>query len=308
MAKKGHESMMRAESKRFSRNFLIGVLFLVAAMFAVSTPQQAQAASSKTMIKAYNQFLAEHKSTMKLYNIVYIGGGPALVTKLWWYDFSTNRNYYTMHNTYADDVNGGGGRGYGGCSVYYYVNGKVKYLGEAFAVGGYKLVYWKNFGLVAKGDTLGTATPWRYYIKNGKLYNRLTAKSRYDWNRLLKAKVNNKTATSVSKYPFSYFKLGGRNITSLFNSTIKETPPAYFFDGVMGIYVGKSLKYGVRISWKLNPGWHASVYYGWETPIRNTSILSRRVYSDGVQVKIWKGTHGKAGYREEYFSLMREDY
>lgn len=173
------------------RNFLIVILFAV--LFTLAVPHvKANAASSKKMVKAYRTYVAKHKKTIKNYNIVYIGGGPALVANLWWMDYNTNRQTYTLHNKMSYDQYGvPTGMGYTGCDVYYYKKGKVRRIGEASATGGYRLVYLKNYGLIAKGDTIGTSTPWRYYIKKGKLYNKYTSQSKYKWkNHLLLAKKN----------------------------------------------------------------------------------------------------------------------
>lgn len=103
---------------------------------------------------------------------------------------------------------------------------------------------------------------------------------------------------AAAKYPFKYFKVGGKNIVRKFN---EDFAPAYFFDGIFDISGIKTLKKGAKISWKLNSGWHAEVYYNWNKKLRNGRRLTRfNKNQDCIGVHVWKGKkRNKKTYREQ---------
>lgn len=113
---------------------------------------------------------------------------------------------------------------------------------------------------------------------------------------------------AASRYPFRYFKVGGRNITSRINRIVNDAPPARFFDGIMEVSAGSTLRKGSRICWKMNSGWHASIYYGNGRTVRNWSRLKSFDYSDwGLEIYAWKGSRSRRArnHREILFNMLR---
>lgn len=114
-------------------------------------------------------------------------------------------------------------------------------------------------------------------------------------------------AEAAAKYPFKYFKVGGKNIVRKIN---KDFCPAYFFDGVFAISNVKTLKKGAKVSWKMNSGWHAKVYYNWYKKLKSGKRLSKfRASQDCIGIYVWKGKKGKKrSYREQYYVVHRNNF
>lgn len=112
---------------------------------------------------------------------------------------------------------------------------------------------------------------------------------------------------AAAKYPFKYFKIGGKNIVRKINDIFD---PAYFFDGIMEIEDIKTLKKGAKISWKLNKGWHAKVSYNWNKKLKSGRRLSRfDTQNDGIGIYVWKGKkRNRRTYREEYYIVYYTNF
>lgn len=120
------------------RKFMAILIFLLA---ICAVPQKAEAASNKTMKKAYVKYLKTKVSNKKYYYIANIGKGnkPALLIA-------------KGDSTEKYDIENGSKYHYYACDVYYYVKGKVKKMG-AFSEGA-RPIY-----MAKKGK--------QYYLKNG---------------------------------------------------------------------------------------------------------------------------------------------
>ncbi len=295
-----------------NRLFSIRKLFVILAMVyfmllagftPLGKPMDAEASTvASRTIKAYKQYLGKHRKQIKNYAIVYIGGDrPALVTNLYNIDFNTYSPVYSIRKVYV------------GCALRYYRGGKVVTLYKNILApgGSHALRYVKNYGILVQGDTLGTMTPERYYISNGKLKIRSSTISKYRRARNLTAKKNNFKSSS-SSFPFAWFKVGSRNVLPKMRDVDGMDKPARFFDGVIEVSIGDIVRKGTRVRWKLNPGWHAEV----QTLDQSTNYS----ISNGGSVRHWsgprswraisiyayKGRRGTSSYREIRYALVIE--
>ena len=126
---------MRSSKKKYLKLVLL-VLFMVCGSFMVTNCKvtTVQAASTATMKKAYQKYVKKNRRSIKGYAYANIGPSkkPALLV--------------------ATGPTWGGKKGYYvSCKIYYYVNGKVKYLGTCSGA--------RPVSLYRKGS--------QYYIWNG---------------------------------------------------------------------------------------------------------------------------------------------
>ena len=123
------------ESRNKIAKLIIVMLVVFCSVFAVTNCKTTtvQAASASTMKKAYRKYIKKNKHTIKGYSIVKIGPSkkPALLV-FTGSDWKQGNIYYS-------------------CKVYYYIGGKVKFMGSYG--GGRPLALYKRNG--------------KYYLWNG---------------------------------------------------------------------------------------------------------------------------------------------
>lgn len=136
----------------------IGMLLLmILTLSFVFIPKNVEAASSKTMKKAYKKYLKEEIGGKEYYSIVNIGNGnrPALLIA-------------KGNSTYKDNPEYGSKNHYYACHVYYYVKGKVKKVGT-FDDGGRVLSLAKKKGQNYIQNGMSDAA-FLAYVKSNKFY------------------------------------------------------------------------------------------------------------------------------------------
>ena len=96
---------------------------------------------------------------------------------------------------------------------------------------------------------------------------------------------------AAARYPFKYFKVGGKNIVKQIN---KDFHPAYFYDGVVDLWMEKKLRKGAKVTWKLNPGWHCLIWGDDDKPLKSGFRIKRTSseYENAYGIYIWKGNGG----------------
>ena len=178
------------------------ILFLFTFLFVLfAAPQHTEAASAKTMKKAYTKYMKK-VSSKKYFRIVSIGESkkPVLLIARGQSQYARMKEYGETASPYE----------FMSCDVYYYINGKVKKIGT-FENGTRSLTLTKKSGQYYLTNGLSDAA-WFGCVKKNKLYVYEYYK---EWEkscvRAAGKKIKNLgylSARTYSKYKSSYKNAG----------------------------------------------------------------------------------------------------
>lgn len=136
--------------RKYTKKLIFMLSFLFVMLFAARQP--VEAASSKTMKKAYVKFLKKSVSKEKYFQIVNIG--------------ENNKPVLLVGREICDKK----AKTYVTCDIYYYKKGKVKRLAKGYTPeGGRGLSLFKKDGQNYLGNGLSDAA-FRICVKNGRTY------------------------------------------------------------------------------------------------------------------------------------------